>query len=96
MKLRQVASELGLPYESAAWSNPIGLAGVRVVHSAFNAPDESRGIGRAYIGNIGVALARQPLALSNRSSPTRPRRRRSRGPMPPRRSATSKAHGLTR
>ena len=51
--LRQVASQLGLSHETAAWSTTIGLADVRVVHFVFNKPDEARGIGHAYIANIG-------------------------------------------
>ena len=51
--LRQVAIQLGLSHETAAWSTTIGLADVRVVHFVFNKPDEARGIGHAYIANIG-------------------------------------------
>ena len=53
VKVREVACTLGLSPETAAWSTTIGLSDVRVVHFVFNKPDESRGIGHAFIGNIG-------------------------------------------
>ena len=51
--LRKIACQLDLSHETATWSTTIGLADVRIAHFVFNKPDEARGIGHAYIANIG-------------------------------------------
>ena len=43
IKVREIADELGLRSDTAAWSTTIGLADVRMVHFVLNKADESRG-----------------------------------------------------
>ena len=43
IKVREIADELGLRSDTAAWSTTIGIADVRVVHFVLNKADEPRG-----------------------------------------------------